>query len=410
MSMNMENRLREYLSNSSFMAIEEACKAAEKFKVNIYLVGGPVRDLLLCIPIKDIDITVEGNAVDFVHFLQMNSDCKIISIQENLKTAKVKFFNSVYIDFASTREEKYKINGHLPIAFNFGCHISLDVKRRDFTVNTLVIKLSGANKFTLTDYYNAQYDLLKREIKVLHEKSFEDDPSRIVRAVKFKKRLNFEYETNTRYLMQKYLSNVNSEIPLERIKNELKSYFSTKKYNLYNEIIETNTYKLLAKNPILQIDENSFCELEEKNLFNSTNKWFIFMILLLVNEKTFSKHLNLTSVEKKSICDTKELLESSIPKDNFEIYKLLKNKNNLTISAYYLITKNSYILKYINELAKTEILINGKDLIELGLVPSKYFGKIFDLLLKEKIEGRIKSKEEEINFVKKLISSNQLNL
>ena len=212
MRISLSENFNNSLSDEFRCAIDEAARIADKKGYEIFLIGGIVRDLIMGYSIKDIDIAVQGDAVRFAEILDLETDCEILNIQENLRTAKVKFANGVEIDFASTREEKYSESGRLPVAYNFGCGLERDVKRRDFSINTLALKLTGDEKYLLVDYCDGYEDIQNKKIRILHEKSFIDDPSRIVRALKFKERFDFELEENSAVLMQDYLQKVNEKM------------------------------------------------------------------------------------------------------------------------------------------------------------------------------------------------------
>ena len=265
--LQFNEKIERMLDAQTKEAVNQAAMQAEKCSLNIYLIGGIVRDLIMGSQIKDIDIAVEGDAVNFAHILAENIPCEVISVQENLKTAKVKFTSGAEIDFASTREEIYKSPGILPEAFNFGCPLEKDVKRRDFTINTLALKLTGNEKFKLIDYFDGYCDIQNGLIRILHDKSFIDDPSRIIRALKFKKRFDFEIEQNTYSKMREYLENVDNSIPLERIKNELAQFFFIPKNNLYEEIIKTNAYRLISTNPVTDFNYERLNDIKGFDLF-----------------------------------------------------------------------------------------------------------------------------------------------
>lgn len=388
-------------------AILCASTAADEICINIFLIGGIVRDLIMNNSIKDIDIAVEGDAIQFGIFLEEKFGCEVVSVQENLRTSKVKFPNGIIIDFASTREERYIESGVLPIAFNFGCKLEKDVKRRDFTINTLALKLSGENKFSLVDYYNGYDDIQNRQIKILHEKSFIDDPSRIIRALKFKERFDFKLEEITSSLMQEYLRNINNKMPLERIKGELRQYFEIKNNGLYSRFIESGAYKLVSNNPIMEIDEDRFNSLYEYNLFDEKEKWFIYVMLLVLNSDYAVERLNMTSFEKKVLKEVRELMKKNPVKDKVSVYNLFKNLTDISICVYYIVTGSSLVELFLGALRDIKVLITGNDLINLGFLPSPYFNKLFDAVLKEKLDGKLKTKEEEIAFLKKYIKEEE---
>lgn len=406
MSVNLEEIFNTQISTYLKEAIYTSASVADSLNINIYLIGGIVRDIILKNNVKDIDIAVEGDAIEFCKILTNKTTAQILSVQENLKTAKVRFNNSIEIDFASTRKERYSKPGILPEAFDFGCSLKEDVKRRDFSINTLALKLSGDNKFSLIDYHNGYNDIKNKKIKILHNKSFIDDPSRIIRALKFKKRFDFDFEENTYILMQKYLSNIYDDIPLERIKNEFKQYFSINKTDLYKEIINSNAFKLITDTPIAAIDEKNLSAVKLYNLYEKNELWLVYFAILL--SKSYKEKLNLTSFEKKVISDLRELLSSNINEnENLSIYNLFQNKSSISTAAYYVLTKDNSVIKYLDNLSKIEIHINGNDLIQLGLIPSPYFNKLFKIILKEKLNGKLVTKEDEISYLKQLLKKTE---
>lgn len=402
MIISLENEFNEAISVEFKLAVQTSFSVAQKYGFEIFLIGGIVRDLILKNPLKDIDIAVQGDAVDFAKILEKEG-FKILNIQENLRTAKVEFPNKVVIDFASTREENYIQSGVLPVAYNFGCTLEKDVQRRDFSINTLAMN----SNYELVDYCSGYDDLANKKIRILHEKSFIDDPSRIIRTLKFKERFDFGIEDNTFKLLQEYLNDVNSDMPLERIKSELKQYFEIKKEGLYERFISSNAYKLISDNPIKEFDESTLAKLSEYELYDESEKWFLYIILLIVNSDFAIDRLNMNSFEKKILKETRCLLQKEIIEDKVAVYNLFNDLTGLSIAIYYVLTQNKMVKMFLDALKDIKILINGKDLIDLGLLPSSYFNKLFDVVLKEKLDGKLKTKEEEINFVKQFIEKEE---
>ncbi len=405
MSVFLDKEYCNLLSFDSKFALEKAVIIAEKLGIDIFLIGGIVRDFIMSNEIKDIDVAVQGDAVEFAKELFKQTNCELINIQDKLRTVKVKFESGVEIDFASTRKEKYSASGILPQACNFGCDLIEDVKRRDFTINTLALKLTGNDKFLLIDYFNGYQDILDKKIRILHNRSFIDDPSRIIRALKFKIRFNFDIEEKTYILMQDYLQQVDVNMPLERIKSEFRQFFSIEKKNIYNEVIKLNVYKLISDNPIKEINIDRINEILSYDLYDKSEFWFILICCLIINSDFAYSRLNMTSFEKKVISETKELLAISKIKinDNEKIYKLYNNKIDLSLALFYIISGEKSVIKFLTALKQIKVLITGKDLIELGFIPSEYFSELFDKILKEKLKGKLKTKEEEKKFIQKFI-------
>ncbi len=398
MKIYLKNEFNKLIPENIRKCIEQAGYSAELSNIKIYLIGGIVRDLILNNAIKDIDITVEGDAIEFCKKLEQTGNFKVITTQENLKTAKVIYNSDIIIDFASTREEYYTSGGQLPIADNFGCSLKEDVKRRDFTINTMALNLTGIDKYALVDYFDGYNDIKKKQIRIIHDKSFMDDPSRIIRAIKFQMRFDFDIENKTNTLMQNYLDSVDNKIPLERIKNELKQYFSIKKDNIYNNFIDKKIYKLICNKPITHFNNDRLIEV--KNYMDINNLYLVYMVLLLVNSDFDSKRLNLNTNEQKILNEVKTLLPNyPIDKnDNIKIYNSFVKTSELTPVIYYLITGDISVFKFWEKLKYVKVEISGKDLINLGYPPSCLFGKLFKEIIKLKLNGKIITKEDEIKF------------
>lgn len=402
MPLFLNEQLTSLIYKEQYEAIEKSSEIAEKSGVKIYLAGGIVRDIILKNSVKDIDIAVEGDAVEFVKQAENNGILKIIGIQKNLRTTKVKFPSGIEIDFASTREEKYIKSGVLPQAYNFGCSFEKDVLRRDFTINAMGLALTGTEKYMLVDYLNGYDDLQNSLIRILHNKSFYDDPSRIIRAIKFAKRLNFKIETNTLYLIEEYLKNPDKEMPLERIKNELKQYFEIQSDNPFDKINEIKAYRLTESNCTCYADKKRINEVISSKLCKKEEISFVYLVLMILNSNNIER-LNFSSREKKIITEVKNLLNEKInPNDDKKIYKIFIDKEKLSAAIYYIICGNQSVKIFYEKLKDIKVLINGNDLIEAGFKPSPKFSEIFDKILEEKIKGNLKTKQDEIIYIKQL--------
>ena len=169
---------------------------------NLYFIGGIVRDKILGKESFDVDVTYVGNAIEFAKTIP---NAEILQVNEPFGTVRIKL-NEQEIDIASTRSESYPQKGHLPIVQNIGCPLKEDVLRRDFTINAMA-------KSTLTgeiiDYTNGLNDIKTKTLRILHDKSFIDDPTRIVRGLKFSVRFGFKLDKHTKKLQDEYLNNIN---------------------------------------------------------------------------------------------------------------------------------------------------------------------------------------------------------
>jgi tRNA nucleotidyltransferase (CCA-adding enzyme) len=199
----IEKLLKKKLPVRLFRLICKIGKAAEDYGVSAYLVGGCVRDLLLSVKNLDLDVVVEGDAIALVGLLKKELKVGVLT-HPRFGTATITLPDGFKIDIASSRKEHYAYTAALPqVEFSA---IKEDLFRRDFTINALAVKINRKNFGQLLDLFDGQRDLKKGKIRVLHEMSFQDDPTRIVRAIRFEQRYDFKIEPKTFKLMRKALS------------------------------------------------------------------------------------------------------------------------------------------------------------------------------------------------------------
>lgn len=399
--MNKVNVLDKLDKNTAF-AVAECIKLADLYGFEIYLVGGIVRDLLLKRDIADVDITVVGDAKKFAEIVDCYGSVKSVKYVETLPTAKVLFKNGVELDFASTRKEIYKKQGDLPIVVETGCPLDEDVLRRDFTVNAIAISLNRDNLFEIVDYLGGVEDLKKKQLKILHKKSFYDDPSRIIRGLKFAVRLNFDLEFETKALQNEYLLNPLKNIPLERVKNEIKELFSLNKNSAYNEFLSQKVYRIFVNSVLEELTAEKIrgaifdFDIKEEDI------WLLYLLPLFVLQNPPEK-LNLTVREKKIVKELQEIILSKKEfSDNYSIYSYFKNKDYLSVALYGELC-DLRIAKTFFKIQNTKIQMTGKDLMELGVPQGKIYSEILDEVLKEKLNNGLFSKLQELDFAKKII-------
>lgn len=402
MPLNIKKQLKAQLSEDILNALELCSKTADEHNFKIYLIGGIVRDLLLKRKSFDIDVTVEGDAVKFCHLLVEKKFCKIIQVQNDLKTAKAVFDFGVKIDFASTRQEFYPRRGHLPVVAKIGCSLEEDVYRRDFTINSLAMSLNKKDYGDVIDYVGGVNDLNNKKLRILHDNSFNEDPSRILRALKFAARLNFHRDEHTKSLQYKYInSQIHDDISWARIKSELKQSFSLNTAKVYDMFLVNENYKLIyGERPDIK-------GLEIKTLvdkYNPEHVWLVYLGTVLTNNDII-ENFCFTRSEKKIFVDIQYLMNShlSMLNSNYAIYKFFEKKSIESIIVYYLLTKRKEALKYLEKLSLVRVELKGEEIKELGITEGKEIGKILDEILKRKLTGSIVKKGDEIDFVKSKI-------
>jgi tRNA nucleotidyltransferase (CCA-adding enzyme) len=199
--------------------IEKISSVVCKKGMSGYLVGGYVRDLIIGNLSTDIDLVIEGDAVDFAKSVMKLIPGKL-KVFEQFKTAKLVVDKNLQIDFATARTELYESPAALPKVT--ASDLKKDLFRRDFTVNALAVSLNKENYGFLIDCFDGLQDIKNKEIKVLHDQSFIDDPTRIFRAIRFAYRLGFKIEDHTFELMKEAVKNrIIERLDRYRLNNEI---------------------------------------------------------------------------------------------------------------------------------------------------------------------------------------------
>lgn len=392
----------------------------------LFYIGGVVRDELLNKQSIDIDITYVGNAIEYC-----SKFGEVIQINPDFGTVRVKIpssphreiadfvpstgsghnvseeLNNVIVDFASTRSETYPKKGHLPVVEKIGCSLKEDVLRRDFTINALAKSITTGE---IVDYVGGLKDLKNKKLRVLHDNSFIDDPTRIIRGLKFAMRFNFELEEHTKKLQDEYLKNINYDMSYKRIKKELIETFNAplsnitkeyKKQRTFEKFINDKIYKLVTPNdveiPSINIEEliEKYCPDMDCHVANTPRNdehiWLIYVGVL----KDLSR-LPLTKIEQKILDDVPQNILNS----DFELYKTFENAKIETILLYAILKDQKGAKHYLDNLRNIKILINGKDLQNLGISPSPQYQEIFDEVLKAKLQNPKMTKEDELKIAK----------
>jgi tRNA nucleotidyltransferase (CCA-adding enzyme) len=199
--------------------ISAAREVADRLGASVYLVGGMVRDLLLQRANEDVDLVVEGDGIAFAEALAEALDGRAHPHLPFL-TAVVTLPDGLRVDVASARTEFYRTPAALPEVVT--SLIRQDLYRRDFTINSLAVSLSGERYGELVDFFGGRMDIQRREIRVLHSLSFIDDPTRALRAVRYSRRLGFTIAPDTRNLISTALEEgVFERLSGQRLRREL---------------------------------------------------------------------------------------------------------------------------------------------------------------------------------------------
>src|ERR1035437_1584639 len=217
-TLQMQKAMRSVLDGSTYVLVGKIGVFADKQGIKACIVGGMVRDIFLKRKTVDIDVVVLGDGMKFARLLadELHGAYKGF---EKFKTAKI-FLKNGRIDISSARSETYEKPAALPNVVLSG--INEDLFRRDFTINSMAVSINREDFGELFDPFGGVSDLKKKILKTMHDKSFIDDPTRILRAVRFETRLGFKMEKRTLKLIHETLKrNIFDNLSGERIREEL---------------------------------------------------------------------------------------------------------------------------------------------------------------------------------------------
>lgn len=369
----------------------------------LFYIGGVVRDELLGRESLDVDITYVGNAIEycskFGEVVQVNPDFGTVRVAIPLypspctTSPTVEASGEVTVDFASTRSESYPKKGHLPVVEKIGCSLREDVMRRDFTINALAKSVTTEE---IVDYVGGLEDLKNKKLRVLHDESFIDDPTRIIRGLKFATRFGFELEEHTKKLQDEYLANINYDMSYKRVKKELIETFSLNSQSAFQKFIDQKIYKLVTPNDV-EIPKVNVENLVTTYLADQPSSCPAAIWLVYVGILGDLSRLPLTKIEQKILDDVpKEVLKS-----DFELYKTFQNARIETVLLYAITKDETGARHYLDDLRKIKLDITGKDLQTLGIKPSPKYQEIFDEVLKVKLKNPSMTKDDEIEVAKK---------
>ena len=379
---------------------KEFIKKIQNHKFNnleIFLVGGAIRDILMGYEPKELDFCIKGDTVEFINFIDKQRDIKKIKVSE-FNTYKL-LYKDKYYDFSLTREESYIPKGSLPKIDNFNVSIKKDLYRRDFTINSIAINLIDL-KNDFIDPFDGIKDISSKKIKIIHKDSFNDDPTRIFRAIKFSKRLEFIIEKNSLNELNKSISNI-KKLSKDRIKNEIeKISFEPNCKEILIELKKLGALKFFYDFEPSEINFN------QKNISNWT--LIIYSIAMFNSlEKRDISEINIRKELRKKINDMvfiTNLAQSKIKITKNE-FKILKKVDQSLFDNLLLINKiNSTILNdYKNSLLRSNSHLSFSDIKKIKSCTDLEASIILNDIEYQKFNDLLKSKKEEIEFIENYI-------
>ena len=423
----VNNFLRERLPKHMMKILVQLGETASQLNCNAYVVGGFVRDLFLYRKNEDIDVVIEGNGIDFAKTFAQAFGARTHTHQK-FGTAVIIFPDGFKIDIASARMEYYQFPASLPVIEMSS--IKMDMFRRDFTINTLAIQLNPGKFGRLIDFFSAQKDIKDKVLRVLHNLSFVEDPTRVFRALRFEQRFGFTIGKLTSSLIDNAVKmDFFKRLSGKRVYAELKLIL--KEENPAPTILRLMDYDLLKV-----IHPGIKLESDLKHLLDTAKKvtdwhdllfidepyerWAVFLMALirhcdLQTTHEICEHLTIAPRYAKMFGEYRIHAEKQLTRlewhkriKNADVFNLLKAFKTEVI-LYMMVCTGSEIAKkrislYHTRLRNVSTTISGKDLLDMGLASGPVFSKMLQAVLEAKLNGLVKTREDELAFIRKNIS------
>jgi len=424
---NVLKFMKERLSDRIQSILRQVGQVATDLNCGAYVVGGFVRDLFLYRANEDMDIVIEG---DGIHFAKTYAKMVGARIHAHAKfgTAVIIFSDGFKIDVASARMEYYKFPAALPIVEMSS--IKLDLFRRDFTINTLAIQLNPSRFGILIDFFTAQRDIKEKVIRVLHNLSLVEDPTRVLRAIRFEQRFGFSIGKLTVNLIDNAVKmDFFRRLSGRRVFSELRQILEEE--NPTPAIVRMHEFDLLKFiHPSIDLDKVLI------DMFNSVKKVLSWHDLLFLEESYMKWAVYFLALIRtcdpdttRQICERFELaprhrslltrdrfeadrclarLERHPPAGNSRLYQALSGFKTELILYMMAATRKETVKRsishYFTRLRNIRPAISGKDLKTLGLPPGPAYRHILQAVLDAKLNGQIKNKNDEFRFAESMVA------
>lgn len=404
----ISRNIKDKFSLTDITVLDKIIAITSEKKIKCYLVGGAVRDIILGKTPKDLDFVVDKKAENISSEIALELNGEVLSNSE-FGTSKLSVKKSIY-DIANARSETYAHPGALPKVTRNS--IDKDLWRRDFSINSVAIQLTQDEDWQILDPTDGLTDISHGTIRVLHNKSFVDDPTRIFRAVKYSIRFGFSIDEKTEKLIGNCIkSNYINKISGNRILSEV------------SQILEENNFKtniqllsslgiLSSIHPKLKIGNALLDKLTKLNNDTKEDKSKLLTLFfsdinpenidgicqrLDVNPKTVKMLHDIQTIKQ----NTKSLSKTKII--NSELMMLLDKLDVESISSIQLISKNESLRKnlsnFLDKLRFIKPKIAAKEIISLGIDPGPQIGNLLADIRFAVADGILKTVNEEKQFI-----------
>jgi len=434
--------LEEALPSPTLALVQRIAETAHEMGYSLYFVGGLVRDLLLGAPIVDVDLVVEGEAVRLARHLAQQLGGRVVA-HSRFGTAKWLLSERVWrevtdsppppeqallsVDFATARTEFYTHPTALPEVERSS--IKQDLHRRDFTINTLAIRLDPPHWGHLLDFYGGEADLRDGVIRVLHSLSFMDDPTRILRAARLEARLGFALDPRSEELIANALPMLN-RVSGDRIRHELTQI-------LDEEEPERALCRLDGLGVLQEIHPDLRCDRWLRERFRAAREaldptaWelgpegrrFVYLGLLLyrLEPRALEAILARLKVPRTDADDLRMLRDLrrglrrvALARRPSRIYHILRPYPPHVLAVAWSASERAglqaKLLRFQIEYRNVETALTGEDLKRMGLKPGPLFGRLLGALRDARLDGQVATREEEVALLERLLKAKKISV
>ena len=410
---NLSSQIEKQLPAELVTFIQRAGKTAASHGQGLYLVGGVVRDLLLGQTNLDLDLVVEGNAIELAqHLAEINQG--EITTHPRFNTAKLQW-DKWSVDLATARSETYAKPGALPTITPSS--LNNDLFRRDFTINAMAIELNPSRYGELIDRYGGRDDLEHKLIRILHEKSFIDDATRIWRGLRYEQRLNFQLEPTTLKLLKRDIPMLDT-ISGDRIRYELECILQEERpEKVLRRAEELGVLPKLS--PSLKGNGWLAEKFEQARQISFPNPppiglYLAILVYPLTNQETepLISFLRLPKSLAQTLRDTISLKTKLPSLANPElspssIYRLLHGYSLQAVTANSLAcdfpVARQHMQLFLNKLRYVKSALTGNDLQKMGIAPGPKMKEILQCLHEARLDGKVTTKRDEVELVKGVV-------
>ncbi len=436
---NLSGKMTKALPGRLMQLVRLIGKEADALGINVFLVGGFVRDLVMGEKNFDLDIVVEGDAMHFGKILADKMKGSLVIHKKFGTSTVVKEWpgwlgpplhsdNKFKIDVATAREEVYEKPAALPtVKFS---SLREDLYRRDFTINAMAVSINRKNFGLFIDFFGGLEDLERGVIRILHDKSFIDDPTRIFRAVRFEQRFGFTIDKHTEYLITHAVKReMFQRTENQRIRDELILILQEKhpekaifRMRELHELRFIHPHLVLGQSIKKTLDELRKCIkwYEAKAVGKRKLDTWLMNFMLLVDKLTmveveevlekfvFTRSTNIRVRAYKERADktirrlsSKERMPASL------IYSVLEPLSHEATLCVMARTRSAAarrrLRKFLSEYNGMKLKIKGHDIKKEGVPPGPRYTEVFRKVLFRKLDGGLATKKDEMKYLRSLI-------